>query len=796
MQYDFGDSQHCGARQAVAAGASQQRSGPPNAELATPWFKRRSGSRRLVRVATQVALLVIYAAACIGCGKAPVQPAKQQESASAVAITANPAGPIIIKTATAEFHILPTGYTQAYLVKSGTRLSVDEPEQGGTADGDYLVSAGKKVGSFQLDLAHAKVLDASGNLGVHGKRVEVTGSVSTAEGAQLEKTLAVEVYDDFPNLAITALTYKNTGDREFKLDQVVAETHRLNAALADPKVAPYNFWSFHGSSYEWGKDDVLPLSASFHQANAIGGPGPQGLGGGIPMVDFWTATVGVAIGHIEPLPLVLSLPVRVDQDGRVRISMALEPRTVLKPGEVYSAPHSFVAVHSGDYYEPLEMWSRAVRSQGNWSLAKATAQSYEANWCGWGYESDFTPDQMLSTLPKVKELGIKWATLDLRWFDNYGDWMPRSDTFPGDSIKKVVDEYHRQGIRMQLWYQPLSAEDGVGRHGLPKPMATSRVIEEHPDWAILDKAGRRARLLSPVSTAAAMCPALPEVQQYHKRLVERFLRDWGYDGLKMDSVYTVPPCYNPKHHHKSPEDSIKAMGQVFKVIFETARQIKPDSIIQICPCGTVPNLAWVFFQDQPVTADPVGGAQVRRRIKMYKAVLGPQAAVYGDHVELSEMRQAGSSTNAVTWVETGRDFASTVGPGGVIGTKFTWPSGPPRPRYRDVQLTAEKESIWRKWIEIYNSKMLARGVFLNLYTIGYDVPEGYSIEKDGKMYYAFFMPEDAATWKGAIELRGLKPGRYRVFDYVNGKNLGTVNAESPKLNAEFANHLLLEVSKL
>jgi hypothetical protein len=28
----------------------------------------------------------------------------------------------------------------------------------------------------------------------------------------------------------------------------------------------------------------------------------------------------------------------------------------------------------------------------------------------------------------------------------YGDWNPRKDTFPGDSIKQMVDEFHKQGI--------------------------------------------------------------------------------------------------------------------------------------------------------------------------------------------------------------------------------------------------------------------------------------------------------------------------------------------------------------
>jgi alpha-galactosidase len=110
-----------------------------------------------------------------------------------------------------------------------------------------------------------------------------------------------------------------------------------------------------------------------------------------------------------------------------------------------------------------------------------------------------------------------------------------------------------------------------------------------------------------------------------------------------------------------------------------------------------------------------------------------------------------------------------------------------------VILTPEKEAIWKKWIGIYDERMLARGTFLNLYTIGYDAPEGYVIEKDGKMYYAFFTPQ---PWQGEIELRGLKPGRYRVFDYPDRKDLGTVDADRPRLPAEFREHLLLEVSRL
>jgi alpha-galactosidase len=400
---------------------------------------------------------------------------------------------------------------------------------------------------------------------------------------------------------------------------------------------------------------------------------------------------------------------------------------------------------------------------------------------------DFTPKQMLGTIPKLNELGLKWATLDAGWFRSRGDWLPRSDTFPDDSLQKVVKAYHDAGIRIMLWWIPLVAEDGRGKDILNhRSYQLSEVVRQHPDWLILDENGKPARATADLG---ALCPAVPEVQQYYKQLTERFIRDWDFDGHKLDFSYTVPACYNPRHHHRSPDDSIKAVGAVYKIILDTTRALKPDSVTQACPCGTTPSMAWLPYIDQAVTADPVGSRQVRLRTKMYKALLGPESAVYGDHVELTEVQLS----NTLHEVDKGRDFASELGVGAVVGTKFTWPDY--GPKFKVVELTPEKEKHWKKWISLYNTKLLSNGQFLNLYTYGYDSPEGYAIAKDGRMYYAFYSQNKNTPWKGPVELRGLASGRYRVTDYENAKQLGTIDTENPKLNVEFKEHLLLEVEK-
>jgi alpha-galactosidase len=741
----------------------------------------------LARLCSLPGVLAAAVLLTVSCGKAPVQPQAAPARPSEIKVEVRGGGPIVLTTSAAEFQMLPSGLMEATLLKDGKRLTLDDSSVGPGAGGDSIVHQGKQL-QFSPDFGAAKVLEAMGKLG-RGKRVEIPAHALApagmpAEGA-VERMTVIEAYDDFPNVALVSVAYKNGGASDFAIEQVAGQQHYFTARQVDAKAQPYDMWAFQGSSYDWGKDDVQHLTRTSSQPNAMGEAVKGGYGGGIPVVAFWTAAVGEAIGHVETLPWTLSIPVKVQADGRVNAELMIPAKMVLKPGESYSAPRSFLSVYSGDFYEPLRIWSSVLQKEG-WDIPKPSNEAYNVSWCGWGYEFNVTPAQMLGTVPKLKELGIKWATLDDRWFDTYGDWNPRQETFPGDSIKTMVDDFHKQGILAQLWWLPLGVEDGQGKYESHR-YSMSKVVQEHPEWLILDKNGKHARMTRDL---AVLDPSLPEVQAYYKQLTEKFIRDWGFDGSKLDNIYSVPACYNPAHHHKSPQDSVDAMGEVYKVIFQTTRAIKPESVTQACPCGTPPSLAWLPFIDQAVTADPVGAVQVRRRIKMYKALLGPQAAVYGDHVELSAMTPVGKGN----WSEHGDDFASTLGVGGVPGTKFVWPD--PGPKYAPVNLTREKEEHWKKWIGLYNQKMLSKGEFRDLYVYGYDIPEAYAIEKDGKMYYAFFAGE-TAPFSGEVELRGLKAGTYHVLNYADGTDLGTAQADAngvAKLKAEFKEHLLLEVS--
>ena len=134
-----------------------------------------------------------------GCQKPRSSPVSAQRE-SAISVDVHSDG-ISIKTPTVKFELLRTGYLRGFLNVNGRDLTLDHPAAKGPSDPDYLVIAGKEVRDFELDLAHAEISDAGHRLGPLGKRIVIRGASKSMPG--LEKTVTVEVYDNFPSMALT-----------------------------------------------------------------------------------------------------------------------------------------------------------------------------------------------------------------------------------------------------------------------------------------------------------------------------------------------------------------------------------------------------------------------------------------------------------------------------------------------------------------------------------------------------------------------------------------------------------------
>lgn len=573
----------------------------------------------------------------------------------------------------------------------------------------------------------------------------------------------IEYYPHWQDNVFLRWRFENRGN-------VPVEIHRLSLPrLIIPRPTPKRVWTFQGAAVQWGQDFAFELPTTFYRDNFLGHL-QDGEGGGIPLVDFWTPDLGIALGHLETVSQPWYMPVEASDD-QITASLQRRGNVLLEPGSGLESPYTVLMIHHGDFFEPVARYREMMKLRGV-VPAQPSSEDFEPAWCSWGYEFDVRPEEIEGILPMLTRLGIRWVTLDDRWFDHYGDWNPRQDTFPGgdEGMKNLVDRIHQTGLKAQLWWYPLCAEDGHGQWDT-LTYGYSQIFREHPDWVVLNPDGSIARNNRHL---AMLCPALPEVQNYTLKLVKRFIGEWGFDGFKLDNIYTMALCYNPAHGHQRPEESVRAFGSLYRQILAESQRLRPQAVIQICPCGTPLTFDLISATTQTVTADPTSSYQVRQRIKFYKALMGPQAAVFADHVELTDG---------------GMDFASQIGVGGVPGTKFVWPEQPETmARLREVWLlTSEKEGVWEKWFQIYNEHRPAEGEYLNLYDMTFDYPESHVIRKGERFYFAFFAP----IFKGEVEFRGLDAKLYRLVDYVNGRNVGVIHGENPVLHIEFEQSLLV-----
>lgn len=617
---------------------------------------------------------------------------------------------------------------------------------------ERLTINGQKIEDFRLKKISKK--ETSGNL--KGK-VWIAKGIFEKNSLKIIKELRLTAYDEFPNLISVQAKYFNNSNKDLFINKWVNGNYKIISQGDEPP-----FWAFQGSSSANRSDWVKPLHPGYYQRNYMG-MNDSDYGGGIPVTSVWRPDINVAVGHLSDKPELVSLPTEVLDNSEVSIGVSkkFEPRTVFKAGDTITTLETFVSISEGDYFQNLQKYSALMQAKGI-DLVEPEEEAFEPIWCAWGYGRKFTMEEVENTLPKVKELGIKWAVLDDGYQVAEGDWRPAVDRFPEgeDAIKKLVKKIHDYGLKAKIWWTPLAADPG------------SCALQKDREMLITQKNG--APQFITWWDAYYLSPTKEETIHHTEDILHLFLDEWNFDGLKMDGQHmnAVAPDYSLEN----PEQSVKGLPDFFHMVYEKSREIKPHAVVENCPCGTVMSYFNMASANQTVSSDPLSSWQIRHKGKTYKALV-PKTAYYGDHVELSD---------------NGSDFASSFGVGAVLGTKFTVPSSVENQEASQFILTPEKEKTWKKWFDLYNKKMLSKEEYLgNLYDIGYDKPEAHVIRKQGKLYYAFY----ADSWEGQVEFRGLnKNTTYSIVDYFNEVDLGTIEASHPFLKIPFEKFILLEAT--
>lgn len=187
------------------------------------------------------------------------------------------------------------------------------------------------------------------------------GEASMPFGGTIKKIQTISVDRRFPGMAVTEVKYVNESSRDLHVVKWVNHAFRV----IDNEDTPA-FWSFQGQSTIERADWILPVDSTFYQRNYMG-MNDSDYGGGIPVTCLWRRDQGIAVGHVELSPRLVSLPVKkskYDNYAEVAVESAEESVVAFTQGDTISTVRTFVSVYEGDCFAPLRQFSEYMQASG------------------------------------------------------------------------------------------------------------------------------------------------------------------------------------------------------------------------------------------------------------------------------------------------------------------------------------------------------------------------------------------------------------------------------------------------
>lgn len=623
----------------------------------------------------------------------------------------------------------------------------------------FLLSDGQIIKDFGVETT--SVQSVQNEFG-KGERLTLTGIAGS-----IRKDLVVELYEEMPETAIMYAEFTNLGSNDLEIDGVYSSHYTLDRKLTKPDASSHAFKLFQGRGEDWGVPyEALDITGDYDSRNFLGVTQPHRdpKGGGIPLLDVWSPEMGMSIAHISAKPEFVSMPVQTGDDGRVNIWIEENysdqyTDLTLAPGETYTSIKTITVVHSLDYFDALRSYAEAMGAQGIHMLKETPETVPGSYWKTWGYDVDFTLEDIYSKVDQFKELGIEMIMLDDGWFSNYGDWEPSQEPgkFPdGEAgLIKFVADMHAEGFKVGAWWSPLIAEPH------------SQLAINHPSWRMQDR--DQSDLIMHAPDSYFMCPTHEPVKDHWEQVIEKLYLTWDLDYIYHDwaNLIAVPPCYNEAHNHSSPLEPFWNMSDQYQVMYDRIQEIKPGSGVEMCECGRPHDPYKMPFYNITNASDSNSEAQIRQRVKIEKALNGSKTYFGAGYIlpEPGEFYDPGT-------------LSLVLGIGAHFQTYYT-------------DLTPDQFEEWKTWLTVYNELELYKAEYLNLYDIAFDVPEVHALRQDGELYY--YVP---GGFDGELELRGLENKTYAIVDYINNVELGIVEGPIAKLGVDRATDIHFKATEL
>lgn len=310
------------------------------ARPAAPGWLRRSGiatrPRALVAVLSGLLLWTLGP----GCGGGQ----RQAATSEAIHYTAVAEGEVWFRHSSIQIRFDRELYCSVFFRQDGRLLALSHnPPDPTLAKPSHFISVeGQEVLDFYVDYRNIGLSEVRGRFGP-GKRLKITGLGETEENVLIEKTMVVELFEAYPDIAMIWAVYRNPDlERPIRITRITNQFFRMDASLTDPQTPRHGLQCFLLDQPVHGEATAPLLDLGFARTVATASPG-------FARVAFWNSVMGMTVASRPPDPGTLTIPVGTARDRRVEVSFRYDVDRILEPQEEFVCPKGFVMVYEGDF---------------------------------------------------------------------------------------------------------------------------------------------------------------------------------------------------------------------------------------------------------------------------------------------------------------------------------------------------------------------------------------------------------------------------------------------------------------
>lgn len=281
---------------------------------------------------------------CLGC----VGGQRQTGLSRGIHYTAVAEGEVWFRHSTIQIRFDRELYCSVFLRQDGRLLALghNPPDPTLARPSHFISVEGQEVMDFYVDYRNIGLSEVRGRFGP-GKRLKITGLGETEQNILIEKTMVVELYEAYPDIAMIWAVYRNPDlERPIRITGVTNQFFRMDASLTDPRAPRHGLQCFHLDQPVHGEGTEPLLDLDFTRMVTTASPG-------FARVAFWNRVMGMTVASRPPEAGTLTIPVETARDRRVEVSFRYDLDRILEPGEEFVCPKGFVMVYEGDYRSGL-----------------------------------------------------------------------------------------------------------------------------------------------------------------------------------------------------------------------------------------------------------------------------------------------------------------------------------------------------------------------------------------------------------------------------------------------------------